>query len=93
MSDATAMNLMKATWLLAVIVLTWQEVSKEKVIPRPARYVGAAMVWGILGFAAPAISYRIAAMMSCGMLLTLFYQMYQVTPAAAQDKQSLQRTA
>jgi hypothetical protein len=91
MTDQQGNSLMRTTFFIALIVMTWGEVKQQKQVPRPARYVAAGMTWGILGFAAPFITYRIAGMLAVGFLLTLFYQFYGVTSAAGQDKAAVER--
>lgn len=76
MSESTGRSILLATFLAALATLTWSEAHKYQVVPRPSRYVGAAVAWGILGFLAPAVSYRLAAMFGIGLYLALLYQYF-----------------
>lgn len=76
MNERVGRQILLATFIGAVFTLTWSEVGKNKVVPRPARYVGAGMTWGILGLISPIISYRLAAMFGVGLYLALLYQYF-----------------
>ncbi len=83
MSDDTDRRILITTFIIAVAFLTWQEI-KNKTVPRPARYVGAGVIWGLLGLLGPVLTYPVASMFSIAMLLVLLYQTLNTTPQVTQ---------
>lgn len=79
MNDAKGRQLLVMSFFVAIAMVTWQEVRDAKIVPRPRRYVSAAMVYGILGVAAPVLSYSFAGILGVGMVLALFWQHYNNT--------------
>lgn len=77
MTPETGRRMLLITFILALAIVTYQEVHDAKLIPRPRRYIGAGVVYGILGVLAPFISYPLAGWFGAGMVLTLVYQHYQ----------------
>lgn len=77
----TGRQLLVATFIAAMAMVTWSEVKDYKRTPQPARYVGAGVVYGLLGILAPFISFELAGLFGIGLLLTLLYQHYKSPPA------------
>lgn len=76
MTESQGRQVLLATFLAAIATLTWTEMHLYQTMPRPARYVGAGLTWGILGLLAPVITYRLAALFGAGLYLTLLYQYF-----------------
>lgn len=85
MGEETGRRLLTFTFLAAVVMITYLEIHDKQEMPKPARYVGAGVVYGILGIAAPIISYPLAGMFGVGVFLALLYQHYK-TPSAGAEK-------
>jgi len=77
MSEDRGREILLITFMFAIGMVTWTEIHVNKTAPRPSRFVGAGMVWGILGLIAPLISYQVVAMFGIGMDLALLYNYYQ----------------
>lgn len=84
MSDETGRRLLTVTFIAAVAMITYLEIHDKQEMPKPARYVGAGVVYGILGIVAPFITYPLAGMFGVGVFLALLYQHYK--PNAGAEK-------
>jgi hypothetical protein len=78
MDEGRAKSILLTTFVLALAILAWTEIYRLHTVPRPVRFVGAGLVWGILGLSAPLISYRVASTMSVAMVIALLYSYYDV---------------
>lgn len=74
MSDDTGRRLLVSTFLVAVALLTWNEMKVNKVMPRPQRYVGAGVIWALLALLSPVLTYSLSGMFSVGVVLMLLYK-------------------
>lgn len=73
MNEERGRMLLMSTFVLVVIIVTWSEIRDNKTFPRPQRYVGAGVVWGGLGFAAPIITWPLAGMIGAATMLAMLY--------------------
>lgn len=80
MTDQQGRSLLIGAFIIAIIMVCWDEITVKKVPPRPARFVGAGVAFGLLGLAAPVISYRLAGLFAVGFALTLMYKHYATGP-------------
>lgn len=74
MSEQGAKSLLLTCFLLAIAIVSWDEIKHGGMFPRPRRFIGAGLVFGILGFAAPVISVQVASVLGAGMVLALLYK-------------------
>lgn len=83
MSEQNGRQLLLGMFFLSLAVVAWDEIKHGGVMPRPRRFIGAGVVFGILGLAAPFISYKLAGIFGAGMLLALMYKgVINMGPAA-----------
>lgn len=68
-----ANRVLVAEYLIAVSVAVVQEIRDGRMWPRPSRFVGAGIAFGVLGLAAPFISDKLAAAFGAGLVLALAY--------------------
>ncbi len=74
MSEDTGKQLLFVTFLIAIVLAAWSEIHTFHRLPVPKRFVSVAIVWAMLGLAAPFISYPLAGSLALGLSLPLWYQ-------------------
>lgn len=70
------MNANKAfvtSFLVAIGLITWNEIKVFKEVPKPERYVGVGVVYGLLGIVASIGDYATAAVFGWAMVVALLY--------------------
>lgn len=78
MSPDTAKKILTASFIAAIATMTWDELKRQGRTPKPARYVGAGVIWGILGALYP-LAPPFFAVFGIGMYLTLLWQWFNPT--------------
>lgn len=63
-------------YVVAMCIITWLEVKKEKRVPAPRRYVGSSIAFGTLGLIGPLVSYPLAAVFGAGLVIVLLYNLF-----------------
>lgn len=76
MSDQQGRALLLGAFIVGLTLIVWDEITVKKVPPRPARFVGVGIAFGLLGLATPVITYKLAGLFGAGFALTLLYQHY-----------------
>jgi hypothetical protein len=82
MSEDQGKMLLLSTFILVVAIVTWSEIKDNKTFPRPQRYVGAGVVWGVLGLSAPILTYPLAGMIGAATMLALLYTIIRPSSVA-----------
>jgi hypothetical protein len=82
MSEDQGKMLLLSTFILVVAIVTWSEIKDNKTFPRPQRYVGAGVVWGVLGLSAPILTYPLAGMIGAATMLGLLYTIIRPSSVA-----------
>lgn len=73
------------TFGLAVALIAWHEMKYEQRVPRPERFVFAALVWAVLGVISDLFSPELATLFGIGIVLTLLYQQRRVVGDTARS--------
>lgn len=84
MTPQSGRAILLTSFFVALAIVTYQEIHDGGQMPRPKRYFSAGLVYGLLGVAAPFISYPIAGALGVGMVLALVWQHYY-HPSASGD--------
>jgi len=82
----TGRRILVGTFLLTIIVLTWDEIREQKRVPVPRRYVSAGAVYGVLGIVSTLGAPEVAAVFAVGVLLAQIYTVNKAATAAAQQQ-------
>lgn len=77
MSENTAKQVLFYTFIFAIGIITWTEMKKYHQVPRPSRYVGASLTWGLLALGAPILTYPFVSVFSLGLLLMLITSYFE----------------
>ena len=64
------------TFIIAIGILTWDEIKNQQRVPVPTKYVHAAVVWGILGIIADFGAPEVASVFGLGLVLAMAYGYY-----------------
>lgn len=72
------------TFILAMGILTWDELKNHQRIPQPQKYVHAGVVWAILGFVAEFGAPEVAAIFGVGLVLAMTYSYYNAAHTTAE---------
>lgn len=73
-----------ATFMLALAILTWDEVKHQQRVPHPDVYWHAAVVWAILGIASELGVPELAALFGVGYVLSMMYGYFKAPLADPQ---------
>lgn len=82
MNDNTGRQILVASFFGTIAVVVWQEIHFGHA-PRPQRFVSAGLLYGILGVAAPILSYPLASLFGVGIFLTMLYAYYDQSSVVA----------
>jgi hypothetical protein len=64
------------TYIIALSIITWDEVKNFQRVPQPKRYLYATLVWAVLGFLADMGLDSIAVLFGVGLVLSMAYSQY-----------------
>lgn len=92
MNDGQSRQLFVGTWVLALIIVTWINISQKKSLPQPSQIIKTTAVFTILSVISEA-SPKLAGVMGLGLLIPLFLITQGRTPSQAQQSQPLTQTA
>lgn len=77
MNDDRGKHILGATFFIAINLITFSELKKYHEVPRPARYVGSSLTWGILALISPVTGYGFTSVFSLGLLLMLITSYFE----------------
>ena len=77
---ASGTQILATEFVLAVSVVTYDEIVKNGRIPLPSRYLGAGLAFGVLSIASPFISDKLAATLGAGVVLAVLFNMFPGAP-------------
>jgi hypothetical protein len=79
MNDTTAQRVITGAFMAEIAFITWQEISQNKQMPQPKRYVGAAVITTVLQSAAGFIGPELAAIFAVGFAIGIIYHQHTIT--------------